>query len=545
MIKDTKARAMILICILAVALGLRLWGLGVQEFVGDEGAYAFRSALYLDYLGTNFQTQPIDWYASTELPSWTQLSFHDHPPLGFLIRHWFFSIFGATPFVARLPGVLLGVCSIGLLYGILRRSPIFKDASESYALWGALLASVSGAMIWSSRAVLLEPFALFFILASLYAFTRFTEDRRWWWALGIALGLSLITKYTTIILLPVFLVYLLVYYRRIFRDVRLYGALLLALLFLSPVISYNFNLYKERGHFDLQLAYVFQQATPEWTGLLGKSEAPFREIGGRTRDLYGVSEIIIGLAGLGVIALFWKRANKKTVVLWAAYIIGCFGLFVLVGVAERFIVLLVPAMVALGAVLFGEMFDRSGKGIKKYIAPALLILIVFSGSTRYLANVYNTGVIELDQYLSKEFQDTSSVALPNTENPHLNGIIKKNAEAHSSGRPTRTLIVYSDTLALPSRLWLFDRRLLLEGIPVFYVEGFSEAVKANPAVFQGFSAYFMQATEYGFLNPFKKGNQAGNEFEKTLVSQGIEPVRSIYGHDGLPMFRVYTFTIES
>ncbi len=529
MINSRWKKIILVVSIAAVAFGVRLWDLGSQELVGDEGAYAFRSALYLDYLGTNFQTQPIEWYADTELPSWTKLSFHDHPPLGFLIRHWFFNFFGTTPFIARLPGVVLGVCSVLLVYGILRRNPIASHASESQALWGALLAAASGAMIWSSRMVLLESFAIFFILAGLYACIRFFENPRWWWVFGSALGFMFLTKYTTIVLLPALLIYALIFHRQIFRDFRIYAALAVALMLFSPVVAYNVNLYQARGHFDLQFSYLLHEETPEWTGLIGKADAPFGEIGPRMLDLYGIGELMLAIAGILFSLVFLRRMNRKGVVFSTLYALSCFTLFIAVGSADRFIVLLAPAVLAFGSVLLGAVFEWGKRGVKQYIAPALFLIIVFAGSIRYVSNTENNGVVALDRYLSGELRGISSIAVPSTENPHLNKIIEKNALRNTSGTPAKVLLIYSDTLALPSRLWLFDRRLLAEGIPVFYVESFSKAVEENPELFEGFQAYFVQSTEYGFLNPFKKENEVGNAFEQALASEGIEPVHVIYG----------------
>ena len=71
----------LLLAIIVLAFIFRIWGIGDRDFFGDEGADAFRGVGYVDYLGTSFQTQPIDWYKSQALPWWTNLSFHDFPPL--------------------------------------------------------------------------------------------------------------------------------------------------------------------------------------------------------------------------------------------------------------------------------------------------------------------------------------------------------------------------------------------------------------------------------------------------------------------------------
>src|SRR3989338_6885137 len=89
---DTRV---LLALILLLGFGFRIWGLGFAEIFHDEGLYAFRSIGYIDYIQNNDQTTPIQWFKDLpQIPWWTKLSFHDHPPLFFLVQHLFFRVFG-------------------------------------------------------------------------------------------------------------------------------------------------------------------------------------------------------------------------------------------------------------------------------------------------------------------------------------------------------------------------------------------------------------------------------------------------------------------
>src|SRR3989344_1460103 len=125
----------LLFCILVLAFLLRFWNVWNLDIVGDEAADAFRSVGYIDYLGTNFQTQPIDWYKTGPLPWWTSLSFHDFPPMAMIVQNIFFTIFGDSLSVARLPAAVLGTISVFLIYLIIKR--LFL--SDSLALFSAFL----------------------------------------------------------------------------------------------------------------------------------------------------------------------------------------------------------------------------------------------------------------------------------------------------------------------------------------------------------------------------------------------------------------------
>src|SRR3989338_8199827 len=74
---------------------LRFWGLGSAEIFHDEGLYAFRSVGYIDYIQNDDQSTPVQWFRDLSTMPWrTKLSFHDHPPLFFLVQHLFFRVFG-------------------------------------------------------------------------------------------------------------------------------------------------------------------------------------------------------------------------------------------------------------------------------------------------------------------------------------------------------------------------------------------------------------------------------------------------------------------
>src|SRR3989344_2538498 len=232
--------------ILLLAFLLRFWGAGSRDLSGDEGVDAFRGAGYVDYLGTSFQTQPIDWYKDTALPWWTKLSFHDFPPMAMVIQHAFFSVFGDSILVARLPAIVLGALSVLLIYLIAR-----KFIGEKIALLAAFLFSINSVMVWIFRTSILEPILLFFILLNIYCFFRFLDSRRHWWFFGGTLGLVALTKYTGIFLLPAYGAYLLIFHKDFFKKREIYFALGLALILFSPVLVYNFYLYQATSHFDL------------------------------------------------------------------------------------------------------------------------------------------------------------------------------------------------------------------------------------------------------------------------------------------------------
>ncbi len=68
-----------------------------DSLYGDEPAYLVRSMGWHDSLGSNLQSTPAQWFDS--VPWWSNLSFHDHPPLVFAVNKVSFSLFGDSLFV--------------------------------------------------------------------------------------------------------------------------------------------------------------------------------------------------------------------------------------------------------------------------------------------------------------------------------------------------------------------------------------------------------------------------------------------------------------
>ncbi|MDP3999643.1 MAG: glycosyltransferase family 39 protein [bacterium] len=548
--------------ILILALALRIWGAGNQDLFGDEAPDAFRAIGYLDFLGTSFQTQLVDWYKNQALPWWGGLSFHDLPPLGILIMNFFFRLFGDSIWIARLPAIVLGVISVYLVYLLVKK--LF--ANETAALFSALFFAVNGALVWVFRTSMLEPLLLFFIILNIYCFFQFVENRRRWWLFGLTLGLVALTKYTGIFLLPVYFFYLILNppARLLFRNWRLYAALGFALLLFSPVIVYNFYLYQAVGHFDLQLAYLFGQETPEWTGLAGKVQSPFSDL---WRNLtfqqldrgtglawpvgyYGILAVIVALGGLIRSIFVFKQKRLPGILFFWLYLIFLTLLLVKIGSAHRFLALYGPAFAILvgfwAAHLWEWRKDGAGLPIFKIAIAVFFIWEMIHAVNVNFISMPDYGMAKLDHYFEEEFAGKRSAVIPESDNSHLNKVIHEFASRKSKISDRQFwLIVYNDNVALPTLEWVFYRRFFYHNMPALFVENFTKVVNERGLeYFDGFRIYFVQSTDQTLLNSFKADKKAGEEFERYLQSRGLQPAKIIEGSDSRTMFRVYKFLIS-
>src|SRR3989338_6676715 len=100
----TKTQKLLFVAILAIGAGFIFFRLTRADMLGDDATYALRSIGYFDYLASAEQTTPVQWFGYR--PWWSFLSFHDHPPLYFLIHYTAFKLFGVSALAARVPTAL-------------------------------------------------------------------------------------------------------------------------------------------------------------------------------------------------------------------------------------------------------------------------------------------------------------------------------------------------------------------------------------------------------------------------------------------------------
>ncbi len=162
------------------------------------------------------------------------------------------ALLGDTELAIRLPAVLMLAAASGAMFLLARR--IYGNR---VALWAALL--MQGVPIFAAFAIgmTIDPPYLLCWITALWLLHRAANDRRWWdWPLlGAAVGLGLLTKYTTAIFYPAALGYLLTdpARRRRLKHPLPWLSVLLSLAFLVPLLAWDsqhgwVNLQHNLGH---------------------------------------------------------------------------------------------------------------------------------------------------------------------------------------------------------------------------------------------------------------------------------------------------------
>lgn len=193
--KQDKTK-LLLIVLLLVSLFLRLWRIDYpKNYVFDEVYYSFTAK---EYLKGNREA----WEWLTKAPEGNAYAWVNPPLAQEIMAGSMFILRNTDSFAWRLPGVLMGVLSIYLVYylGVL----LFKK--ETVALLSALIFSIDGLNFVQSRTGMLDIYLVTFCLLSFIFFMKGKFSIS-----AIFLGMALANKWTAVYLFGLFITLLIKY----------------------------------------------------------------------------------------------------------------------------------------------------------------------------------------------------------------------------------------------------------------------------------------------------------------------------------------------
>ncbi|MBP9695284.1 MAG: glycosyltransferase family 39 protein [Candidatus Magasanikbacteria bacterium] len=563
MLKNKKL--LILLFIGLIAIGTRFYRITFADTYTDETINAFRSIGMIDYDTSPSQTTPWQWFAS--VPWWGHLSFHDHP-LGWMwLVHASFSVFGVNLFAIRFPAVVVGLGSIILVYLISKK--LFTKNETAY--FAAMLMAVQSYMVWVSRVGLQDGLVIFLLLLDVFVLLHVKEKPRYWWLLGLTCGLGIITKYTTLIIFPIIMVYCFVNRVSFVKNKKYIGAsALVCFLAATPVWLYNAMLYRATGHFDFQFSAALGQDVPQWTYRMGR--VAVGGLGDRFKNFFvamsSASSIIFCFGSIAAVGVaFWQWLSKRETKL--SFIGGAIGLmylwFFVIGSTYRFVVMIVPLLI----LLFAYEYDRISQ-IGKARTIVILNLAVgvwfvleflftinsfllprsFGFVNRTYAKIndetQNYGFNQLNLYIENILQGRVSALFGQPAYQFLTDTQNKRIKAakDSDAKPLAIVMVYNHDINFMAGLWLFQRRLVYDGWPVMDNLSFGRLTKGK------FDSYYRSQgiNEFVYIVPISEdvkrpiGDQSGSvdDLENYLKSKNIVP-EVVTNAQGKTAFLVYRF----
>mgnify|MGYP001572894107 CR=1 FL=1 len=591
-----------IITLVVLAAIFYFWHLSRPDIITDESSYAVRAIGMVDFdFGIE---QPTPWQWVEKVPWWMRLSFHDHPPLVFLLQHYSMRIFGETPFAIRLPSVLAGLMAVFLVYLIGKRL-----YSPAVGLASAALFAFTINHVWISRIGLQESIAIALMLASAYFFFRalglsismvYTididrnswrrgaaeRDGRWLIAAGAFFGLAFLAKYHALILIPIFSTLLFVPIG-IYKNDRFYryrlrnGIVLAVLLFVaiaSPVIIYNIQLYRDFGHFDFQFSQLFHQDVAAWQARPGQEvlgSYPERIRTFVPRLIEANSPYFLMLSAIGLALILWQLLhryafNRALVISHSSLVIVLAWfllLLVFIGPAHRFLTLLTPWLAIVAGYFISQTYSQILKNLRigwTVVFAAFALFIVFEAWYSYNSVIAldpvgarpwaysylhrqagSWGFNELNTYLDGELKDKMPDPAITFQFPFAREILNTALAEYSTrgAEPTAAGIVYNDNINLSSQLWVFLRRIIYDGWPVVSAENFRSGGAEQFFREAGIKrVYFINPTSAALQDRTRLPTPDGDIIEAELKAEGLTP-EEIKNARGEVAFRVYQFEL--
>ncbi len=555
----------VLVFIFLVAAFLRVYHLSFHDAYTDEVLLAFRGLGMIDYDAAVSQTTPWQWFDA--VPAWARLSFHDHPILFFLIEHATVGLFGENLIGMRAPAVLAGLGSIMLLFLIGR-----KLWNGRVGIMAAAILAVQSYHVWVSRVGLQDGVVIFFILASLYALILAKDDARWWYGFWIAFGLGVLTKLTALVILPLAVLFFIVYRVSPFAVKAFWRGGALFILITAPWWLYNIMLYRARGHFDFQLSALFGQPVPEWTVRLGRQMVG--GLGDRLENFFHAwqrsSSLVwngAALAGVcvGAYAAIFKRARKFVFLLGVLVI--WLGWFLIIGSTYRFVVMMAPTLALLLAVVIDGTYMTYRTNMAYRVGMIVVGMVFFLLEAAYAANSFllprpygrpiihyafvneetqNLGFNQLGKYLEGRLAGKVTAAVGRPAYQFMVDLQNKRLakKKQAGAEPLSLFIIYDQNINFIAGLWYLQRHLVYDAWPVMKDEKFLAITGAELDEYyrrQGIEhfIYIQAAAESVRRVPAERQND-GKKLEESLALRGVQP-QQIKNRLGEVAFLVYEF----
>lgn len=176
------------------------------------------------------------WLWSTEL-DW---SYYSKPPLVAYLNFLSTSIFGHTELAIKFNAVGMGLIFTFFVYAIAYE--FFKDQSKAF--WASILVYTMPFFHTTFNFFLTDaPLLAAWAGAILYYLKAIGSNQlKHWVLLGVCCGLGLLSKYTMVLFAPLVLIHLLWFNKSILFQKGPYLTLLVAALFLLPVLIWNLQM---------------------------------------------------------------------------------------------------------------------------------------------------------------------------------------------------------------------------------------------------------------------------------------------------------------
>ncbi|MFH1280350.1 MAG: phospholipid carrier-dependent glycosyltransferase [Candidatus Beckwithbacteria bacterium] len=240
-----------------------------------------------------------------------------HPPLAKLIQAGSIKLLGDNSFAWRFPSAVFGTLSIFALYFL----SLTITKNQNISLLAATLFSLDGLQLTMSRITMNDIFVTTFIIFTLNFFYKTLTDRvrpchpKNLFFTGLFLGLALATKWSSLLLYPIFSIFLLPKLLKKPTYIFKYFVFLLLLPLTIYLLSYSqyfllgyslkdfFNLHQQIYWYQtgLSATHVYQSVAWQWPLLIRPVWFHVQYFSNKIANIYNLGNPIIFWGGLGAL----------------------------------------------------------------------------------------------------------------------------------------------------------------------------------------------------------------------------------------------------
>jgi putative effector of murein hydrolase LrgA (UPF0299 family) len=185
-----------------------------------------------------------------------KLQIHDQDGVWFYLTDSIMKILGYNVFGLRFLSALTGALSIILIYLIAKE--IFN---KKIAILSAVVMTFSSYSIILTTGVMDVPMT-FFAFLGIYFLILFLKlnKHRYFILSWVSIGIAIMIKQIALLFIPAFIIYTLYYNKKFnkkFKFQQIFYAAIIIILLVTPVLTYNYLLYKDKQLVDLQFSRFF------------------------------------------------------------------------------------------------------------------------------------------------------------------------------------------------------------------------------------------------------------------------------------------------
>jgi len=456
-----------------------------------------------------------------------KLQIHDQDGLWFFLSDLVMKIFGVTVFGARFLAALFGSLSIILIYLIGKE--IFNRKT---ALIAAAIMAISSYSILNSIGVMDVPMA-FFSFLSLYFLILFIKTNKsiFFISIWVSLGLAIMIKQIALLFIPAFLLFLLYSNKKNYNNFKLKQALytiLILLLMVVPVLTYNYLLYKDKQIVDLQFSRFFGLAEEQYASI------------SHTLTPFSLKTLFVSYEGglPGILVAFRIILSFESI---AIFVLSMAGVFEIAKSKNRFKYLLFLSF------LFPFLFLAATSLLPNHFVFVSLFFALFSArGIDYVSNKFTdlntkklvTLFLLILVFLSSFYQIYKFNEGSVTGNNEIGKLINFKEGSISED----SLVIVDSRIYRGRTAFMFWDRAYLESSNFIYL---SQNLDQFPGEEVPMHVYFIEAATddsgWGSIKDQPEFNQTTEQLV-SFFEQNAQLIKTINGQNGEAHFKVYEGT---